>query len=334
MREIEKSLAGAELYKLFSLPPAQVQCKWSVELAYTWLNRDYLSLPLSQLLSSIECTNLYHRVVSLTSEQDICACFWHSSVAAVFSLYSRHVAAHELQSCPINQPNSHWWCRLLLRIHLPRATQTSEDSWSQLPRANMQVEAGIAHPGSTWTTGQACRDGIRKINAQVELKLKFPLELRNVKGSKGFTGTAATKGRPKTEWAHCWTGMVREKWWNAQKNVRYLMPSLPHLLRSPLQSPTLLRLCSGERNTARVRQIRDKEQVQAGQYMHLWFTRAGQCHSFLEFSSKWTSCPGTARKQMPQSLNCPCENHVAIPPQSNFQISEGQEGVWEKPPWI
>lgn len=68
-----------------------------------------------------------------------------------------------------------------------------------LPRANMQVEAGIAHPGSTWTNGQACRDGIRKINAQVELKLKIPLELRNVKDSKGFTGTAATKGRPKTQ---------------------------------------------------------------------------------------------------------------------------------------
>lgn len=60
----------------------------------------------------------------------------------------------------------------------------------------MQGEAGTGHHGPT---GQTCRDGIRKINTQVELKLKFPLELRNVKGRKGFTGTAATKGRPKTE---------------------------------------------------------------------------------------------------------------------------------------
>lgn len=186
----------------------------------------------------------------------------------------------------------HKSAKFTLMLHIAAQTSSTPcysnptgQSWTQLPRENVQVEAAQATQGAH---GQACRDGIRKINVQVEWKLKFPLELRNVKGSKSFTSPAATKGRPKTEWAHCWSGMVRKKLWNAQKNLRYLMPSLPRssLARSPLRSPTLLRLHSGERNTTRVRQIRDKMHLQAGQNLHPWFTRAEQCHSFLEFSSE------------------------------------------------
>lgn len=58
----------------------------------------------------------------------------------------------------------------------------------------MQVTAGTSLPGSTSSTAQACRDGLRKINAQTRLKL-----MKNVKGNKGFTGRAPAKGRPKTE---------------------------------------------------------------------------------------------------------------------------------------
>lgn len=44
----------------------------------------------------------------------------------------------------------------------------------------MQVEAGTSHSGSTRTHCPRCRDGIRKINSQTELKMV------KLKGNKGL----------------------------------------------------------------------------------------------------------------------------------------------------
>lgn len=99
------------------------------------------------------------------------------------------------------------------------------------------------HRQATWEgngpTAQACRDGIRTIKAQTKSKM-----VRNVKGNKSLTGTAPTNGRP--EWAHCWTGMEmkneehRKTW-----GTHCLLCLKSSLARSPLRSPTLLRLDSG-----------------------------------------------------------------------------------------
>lgn len=232
-----------------------------------------------------------------------CMCLFltHSSVAAAFNLYSRHVAAYELQLCPINQPNSYWCCTLQLTLHLPHITQTLQDSLELSCKDKAcRWKQGQAIQEAHGPTGQACRDGIRKTNTQVELKLKFPLDLRNVKGSKGSTGTAAAKRRPKTGWAHCWGW----GWWGGTDEMHRKMSGTYWLLCFSLLWQDLLSSLShswgytlGKETLPRVRQIRDKMHIQAGQYMHPWFTRADQRHSFLECSSKWSSSPGTGNKQ-------------------------------------
>lgn len=128
----------------------------------------------------------------------MCLFLAHSSVAAVFNPYSRRVAAHELQLCHINQPNSHWCWTLQLRLLPPRAQTWQDRLELSCKEKTCRCKQEQATQEAHGPTGQACRDGIRKIKTQVELKLKFPWDLRIVKGSEGFTGTAATKGRPKT----------------------------------------------------------------------------------------------------------------------------------------
>lgn len=267
--------------------------QWRVELAFAWLNRDYLSLSLTQLLSSVECTDLYHRVVSLNSEQDICACFWHSSVAAVFNLYSRHVAAHELQLHPINQPNLHWCCcsdfthPVLLKPHR-----------TVLNSAVKRKHAGGSRDRPPWTHWTNMQRWNQEDQHPGGVETEISTGVEECEKQQRFHRYSSNKREAKDRVSYCWTGMVRKKWLNAQKNMRYWMPSLPQpfLARFPQVSHT------PEGSTTRDRKIRVKTYVQAGQYMHLWLTGADQCHSSLEFSSKWSSSPGTARKEMSQRL--------------------------------
>lgn len=221
---MEKPLAGAVWVIQVVFPPScpsAMKC-W-VGICMTrqvlpWLLQSFPSLSFSP--STFKQCRMHKPVpqggVTKLWTRYMCLFLTHSSAAAVFNLYSRRVAACELQLCPVNQPNSHWCCTLQLALHLPHVTQTLQDSLELgCKDKTRRWKQGQATQEARGPTGQASRDGIRKINTQVELKLKFPLDLRNVKGSKGSTGTAATKGRPKTEWAHCWAGVVRRSWWNA-----------------------------------------------------------------------------------------------------------------------
>lgn len=80
---------------------------------------------------------------------------------------------------------------LQLNLNPSHATQTSQNTLElNYKRKHAKQATQEAHG----PTAQACGDGIRKINTQTDLKL-----VRNVKGKKGFTGTAPTKGRAKTE---------------------------------------------------------------------------------------------------------------------------------------
>lgn len=86
-----------------------------------------------------------------------------------------------------------------LNLNPSHATQTLQNTLElNCKKKTCRWKQGQAAQEARGPTAQACRDAIRKINTQTELKL-----VRNVKGNKGFISTAPTKGRPKTERAHC-----------------------------------------------------------------------------------------------------------------------------------
>lgn len=260
-----------------------------------------LSLSLSLPLSAFKQGRMHKPVpqggVTKLWTRYMCLFLTHSSVAAVFNLYRQACCS---TWAPIKPHKS---AKFTLMLHIAAQTSSTPcysnlmgQSWIQLQRQNVQEETGTGHPGSTWTHWTSMQGWNQEDQHPGGVETDISTGLEECDRQQRLHRYSSDRRESRVSLLLDRDG--EEELMKCTENVRYLLISLPQpsLVRSPLKSPTLLRLCPGERNTTRVRQFRDKMHVQAGQYMHPWFTRADQHHSFLQCSSKWSSSPGTGKK--------------------------------------
>lgn len=172
-------------------------------------------------------------------------------------------------------------------------------SWTRLPRENLQVGAERGHPGSTWTHWTSTQRWNQEDQCPGGVETEISTGAEECEGQQKLHRYSSNKREAKDRVSSLLDRDGEEEMMKCTEKHEVLYAFFAPVFCGKISSQVSH---TPEATTTKIRQIRDKMHIRAGQYMHLWLTRADQCHFSLEFSSKQSCSPGTARKQMSQNL--------------------------------